>query len=481
MGDLINAYAPLLANPPSTWQLVTDTTNFVATGAFNQFWVFDWNEIWHPHVLVCCMALTLGGVLCAAAGIGGGGIIVTVLMVAGALTPYDAVPLSKAVVMVGALMQLTLNLGKKLSAQQSDSNAPDLIDWNIVRLIVPMALTGTLVGVLLNYGTPGWEIVGMLSVVLMCMTGMVTHKGLEQRAQEKVSEAESESTRLLPAGPPGNVTPPVTAPQGGDVEGGSEAAAESDAKSGWDKLNYVMLGILLFIVVVCGVVRHHMGFCLEEIEEGQITVQREGGGPSPGVEAACRHPVLEILFGDSMERWMKNKGTAMGFMTAVLFVPMAICVSIGFYFASDLISNHGWTWKQTLLYQVMALVTGMLAGLVGIGGGLIFSPFMLMAGIEPSVAVATSSTCVIFTSSSTTMQYLLIDRIRMALAVVYGIVNCTASYFGTKAVHYVQDRYSGQRSLITFIVAAAVGASAVLAVIKGIQEFETDLKTPING
>merc|ERR1719261_1745086 len=106
----------------------------------------------HPQVLVCCIALSLGGVLCAAAGIGGGGIIGTVLMVAGSLTPYDAVPLSKAVVFVGALMQLMMNLGKKLSSQNAaGEQGPDLIDWNIVRLIVPAALTGTLVGVLLNY------------------------------------------------------------------------------------------------------------------------------------------------------------------------------------------------------------------------------------------------------------------------------------------------------------------------------------------
>jgi uncharacterized membrane protein YfcA len=79
----------------------------------------------------------------------------------------------------------------------------------------------------------------------------------------------------------------------------------------------------------------------------------------------------------------------------------------------------------------MAVVTGMLAGLVGIGGGLIFAPFLLVAGVEPSRAVATSATCVIFTSSSTTMQYIFIDRIHMALAVFYGVVNVVASYLGT--------------------------------------------------
>ena len=52
----------------------------------------------------------------------------------------------------------------------------------------------------------------------------------------------------------------------------------------------------------------------------------------------------------------------------------------------------------------MAFVTGVLAGLVGIGGGLIFSPFMVWAGVNPHVAVATSTFCVIFTSTSTTLQ-----------------------------------------------------------------------------
>merc|ERR1719271_1896741 len=106
----------------------------------------------------CSIAMAIGGVLCAAAGIGGGGIIVTVLMVCGALTPYDAVPLSKAVVFFGAMMQLALNWGKKQTTQNGESEK-ELIDWSIVRLIVPMALTGTLMGVLLNFGTPGWSIV----------------------------------------------------------------------------------------------------------------------------------------------------------------------------------------------------------------------------------------------------------------------------------------------------------------------------------
>merc|ERR1719194_235944 len=108
----------------------------------------------------------------------------------------------------------------------------------------------------------------------------------------------------------------------------------------------------------------------------------------------------------------------------------------------------------------MSVGTGCLAGLVGIGGGLIFSPFFLISGVEPAVAVATSSTCVIFTSSSTTLQYMLTDRIVMSLTVVYGIVNLAASYLGTSFVHFLQDTYGARKSYITMIVGSGVLISA---------------------
>merc|ERR1719324_2217060 len=154
----------------------------------------------------------------------------------------------------------------------------------------------------------------------------------------------------------------------------------------------------------------------------------------------------------------------------MLALPITLCAVIGGYFAHDL-TTQGWPLNKILMYQTMALITGLLAALVGIGGGLIFSPFLLITGVEPAVAVATSATCVIFTSSSTTFQYMLIDRIHMALAVFYGLVNVAASNIGTQMVHYLQAHFAKQRSIITFVVASAVGVSAIMAVWKAFQEF----------
>merc|ERR1719163_2422902 len=116
------------------------------------------------------------------------------------------------------------------------------------------------------------------------------------------------------------------------------------------------------------------------------------------------------------------------------------------------------------LYIFMSTITGLLAGLVGIGGGLIFSPVFIQMGVDPHIAVATSATCVIFTSSSTTFQYLLSDRIIVSLIFSFCIPHLFAAYTGTKLVHYIQDNYGPKKSWITWIVAVGVGVSCGLSI-----------------
>merc|ERR1740138_1266250 len=123
-----------------------------------------------------------------------------------------------------------------------------------------------------------------------------------------------------------------------------------------------------------------------------------------------------------------------------------------------------------VLYIGMAVLTGSLAGLVGIGGGLIFSPVFIMMKVDTHIAVASSATCVIFTSSSTTFQYLFTDRIIVSLVFSLCIPHLLAAYTGTKLVHYIQDNYGTKKSWITWIVAVGVGISAILAITKFFQK-----------
>merc|ERR1719235_1788955 len=127
-----------------------------------------------------------------------------------------------------------------------------------------MALTGTLLGVLLNASTPGWGIVIMLTMVLGSMTSMTLSKGLDQREQELSgidgpassgggnSDAQ-ENTNLLHAFFGRN-----------EEEEKAEQAKQEQRKV----TSYFMLGALLVICITCGVLRHHMGFCLDALKSG---------------------------------------------------------------------------------------------------------------------------------------------------------------------------------------------------------------------
>lgn len=420
-------------------------------GPVHPFWRFEGGEIPHPEVIVCSVVLGLSGVLCSAAGIGGGGIYVSALMVAGRLGPHEAVPLSKAVVFMGATVTLIMNLGRDFAS----SKAPN-IDFDVCRLVVPMALMGTLLGVLLNPITPDWLIVSLLLLTLIFMTISVSLKGYRQY------KAENEANQNIPTVDqsgkdlPNPQVPEADTPQhaGGDLE--LEGLEKKDQAKGFPYRDAIASLIVLIIVICGGIVRFLSMQCRME-KQGLFPKQRNRG---------CDDPILNLFFAGRMTVWMSHHTSAVIVQVVAIGIPVSACLFLSYFATRRAIDakRADLTVLHIMAYKGMSLVTGCLAGLVGIGGGLIFSPFFLMMGLHPAMSVATSSTCVIFTSSSTTMQYIFTDRIIMSLALVYGLVNFVASYTGTKLVHRLQEK--SRPSYITFIVAIGVGISAALTVDK---------------
>jgi len=491
------------------------------------FWIFDWTQVPHPDVAFCCVVLFLSGVLCSAAGIGGGGIYVAVLMVAGGLTPHDAVPLSKAIVFLGSISSLILNL-RRSASRDATGQKPCVIDYNVCRLVVPAALIGTLLGVLLNRRLAGSTIVFVLTAVLVFMTFMVTQTAVKQYWSElameqgstdsvracsgeedgesgisaEVADSASDREPLLSSSPSagGGRAPSyhaacssvsLTSPSPAAVAElkGNKIATLSElrTKDVW------LSGFVLMIVAVSGVMHFHTEACRAEVlglgiqpttKRNSTLLLSSGFRQAVDVfvysavdsvdseafeghiQGACLHPLLTTLAGSRMETWMSDARFASLIHSMVLVVPMFVCIALAIFYAQTAINDQKWTLSGVAAYQSMAVATGLLAGLVGVGGGLIFSPFFLVAGMDPSVAVGTSATCVIFTSSSTTLQYVFTDRIVMSLALAYGLVNLVASYVGTSLVHLLQDKCSARKSYITFIVAAGVALSTVLSVVK---------------
>jgi uncharacterized membrane protein YfcA len=80
-------------------------------------------------------------------------------------------------------------------------------------------------------------------------------------------------------------------------------------------------------------------------------------------------------------------------------------LSIGYPYNS---SDIKWETKMFFKFPLYSFVSGLMAGLLGIGGGLILGPLLLELGLHPLVSTATSNFLVLFTSSSTSVQFILL-------------------------------------------------------------------------
>lgn len=465
------------------------------------FWEFQWQEVNHLEVAACSVVLFFSGVLCSAAGIGGGGVFVALLMVVGKLSPHNAVPLSKAIVFFGSISSLIVNIRRIRSSDAGGRrlDAKPVIDFNACRAVVPAALFGTYLGVVLNLHAKDHTIVVLLAMLLTLMTGLVLQTAWKQHCQEEAAAASAAARSLISSVVVPRPTGKSYSSSSEDKvkrhhESGSSLMRESqqnfqsfdedgeDApllphaeKPGVPPTEYrhirarenepiaadsLLAAALMFVVVMSGVLRFHLQACHAE-RQGQ------------GAAGSCQHPVVAALFGGRLEFWMGDERMASGLERAVTTLPLWSCLALAVYFGMHAHQHGRWRVSRVVTYQVTATITGVLAGLVGVGGGLILSPFFLLTGMEPSAAVGTSATCVLFTSSSTTIQYVFTDRIIMPLALAYGAVTLIASYTGTSLVHHLQDQFAGKRSYITVIVAIGVALSAVLSVTKFLLEPST--------
>lgn len=80
-------------------------------------------------------------------------------------------------------------------------------------------------------------------------------------------------------------------------------------------------------------------------------------------------------------------------------------LSIGYiYYEQDI------KWNKSICFKfpIYGFVSGSLAGMLGIGGGTVLGPLLLQVGLHPIISTSTSNFLVLFTSSSTSIQFILL-------------------------------------------------------------------------
>lgn len=119
-----------------------------------------------------------------------------------------------------------------------------------------------------------------------------------------------------------------------------------------------------------------------------------------------------------------------------------------------------WDSSKLRFYASVTFVAGIVAGLVGIGGGMVLGPLMLVMNIHPRVSSATTATMVVLTSSSVAIIYVTSGLVPWEYAVFFFSVCFVGAYIGKRYIDaYVKK--TGMASVLIGILATIIAFATI--------------------
>ncbi|KAI3456396.1 hypothetical protein Pfo_013059 [Paulownia fortunei] len=366
----------------------------------------------------------VAAVISSAGGLGGGGLFIPILTIVAGLDVKTASSYSAFMVTGGSIANVASHMMAKSGAER-------LIDYDIALLSEPSMLLGVSCGVILNLVLPEWLITIFFVIFVSfstfktCKSGVLYWKlesqGLRRNGCVKMENEEDCG---------GSTKEPLL----------SDELDEAKLETPWMKLG--MLLVIWFSFFVLYLLRGH--------RYGQGIIRIEVCGTGYWIISSMQIPLAIvfttwILFG---RKGPKNN-------------------------ASTQQENGGLTRSQSsnkLIFPTMALLAGVLGGVFGVGGGMLTSPILLQIGIEPEVTAATCSFMVLFSSTMSAIQYLLLGMEHIYGALTYAAICVVASLVGLTLVQQAILKH-GRASLIVFAVGTVMALSTVLMTSFGALDF----------
>ena len=131
-----------------------------------------------------------------------------------------------------------------------------------------------------------------------------------------------------------------------------------------------------------------------------------------------------------------------------------------------------WDGPRAARCLVQALLAGVMAGLVGVGGGMVLGPMMLELGVLPQVSSATTGTMVLLTSSSAAAVFLLSNLIPLDYALALGLVACAGGLCGKLGLGYLVKKYK-LSALIILLLGSLIAVSMLATAFAGLLDLHS--------
>ena len=356
-----------------------------------------------------------------------------------------------------------------------------LIDYNMALFLAPMEMAGAVLGVIIQQLFPNWLFISFAAVVLGFTSYQTFKKFFVLYKKDKANVAESIRLTMIES------QRAMEAAKKVEVE---DAAANGNEKNGYDKPEGAEVGI---------------DGEVEMTEMGAVSAASslEGGQDDPK-ELEKRRQFLE----DDARQYPKEKLaylillwiglTVITFLKGGKGVESVIgitCEDAGFYVlvAAQFLWTMGfaalfgyknvkgtqerlavhypynesdvlWDAKKLYFYSFFTFVAGIVAGLIGIGGGMILGPLMLAMGIDPRVSTATTATMILLTSSSVAVMFVMSGQVPWEYALYFFCICLLGAFIGKKYID-AWVKKTGMSSLLVVLLASEIALATIGCII----------------
>ncbi|KAB8108379.1 hypothetical protein EE612_043996 [Oryza sativa] len=375
----------------------------------------SYHHVWPPmefgwQIVLGSFVGFIGAAFGSIGGVGGGGFFVPMLTLIIGFDAKSSVAISKCMIMGAAVSTVYCNLKRK----HPTLDMP-VIDYDLALLIQPMLMLGISIGVIFNVIFPDWLVTVLLIILFLGTSTKAFLKGIEtwkketiiKREAEKRSEQTSEELEYRPV-PASESKPP-----------------SDEAVSILHNVYWKEFGLLAFVWIAflaLQVTKNYMPTC-------------------------------------STWYWVLN----------LLQIPVSVGVTmyegLGLMQGRRVISSNGneqtnLKFHQLLMYCFFGITAGIVAGLLGVGGGSILGPMFLDLGVPPQVASATATFSMMFSSSMSAVEYYFLDRFPVPYALYLTIVAFFSAIVGQRMVRKVIN-WLGRASIIIFTLSIMIFLSTI--------------------
>ena len=359
---------------------------------------------------------TLGLMIAAGGGIGGGGVLVPIYILVMKFSPKHAIPLSNITVFGGAVANTILNVRKRHPL----ADRP-LVDWDLILVMEPLTIAGALIGAFLNKLLPE----ALLVISLVALLSFTAYKTLKKavrmyKVETKAILAERGKARMREDGTKESELTRIT--------------REMEEKDAEDEEGKEVVGLLDDVDAVDSDDDDDED---ENENEDDVEQQAKDDPNSASDDSSTFSSAQELKNKEELAQILdEERTTPIGNLqvlivtfAVVLFInlmkgggafhsPLGIrCGSSSFWIANGIMigwillisvfarsylvrryeikercgypyveGDIKWDGRATVVYPIVCTAAGFFAGMFGVGGGIVKGPLMLAMGVHPKVS-----------------------------------------------------------------------------------------------